>query len=259
MSDETGISRDLAGLGDIQDLEHVWTLETCVRAIRDLPDLYMRHGAGVNPEWNDSTPPGQFFEYLRRSYRAVGLWLKYYLLNRTEHLAELTFTDKIHNKPLAERAVAFFRLAQEVWLRSDLQTQIPCPGFWMVACERDLLKIGLQASGYTGSPRVRGKTERYRAFVENSERWLEPSNFKFTCSTELTALQALENEGIRLAASDGQFGEDYWLPFVKTVRRTERQVKQGKLSGIYLNQLGELKVIRRGKQSKISKGFGNEL
>jgi hypothetical protein len=183
------------GHGDIQDLEQGWTLEACVWVIKNLPDLYMRYGAGVIPEWNDSSAQGRMFEYLRRSYRAVGLWLEYYLLDRTEHAAELTFTDKIHYNPLAERAVAFFRLAQEVWLRSDLQTQIHSPGFWMVACERDLLKKSLEGSGYTGMPRVTGKTERYKVFVENSERWLEPSSFTLTGPAELTAIQPWKTKG----------------------------------------------------------------
>jgi hypothetical protein len=259
MNIEHEIIQDAAGYGDTQEVSAFRTLENCIQVIWNLPDYYLHYRVGLTSEWGGKTPQQEFLEFNRRVYRAVGLWLEYYLLDRTEHNAELILTDKVHYKPLAERAVAFYRLAQEVWLRSELQVQIPTPGFWMIACERDLLEIGLNNSGYTGNPKVQGKTVLYSTFVARSERWIDPSNFSHQeGSVSLTALQALQSEGVRIAAGDTQFEEAYWRPFWKNMRRVQRQIRQSQLSVVYLDQSGELEIVRRGKQSKASKGFGSD-
>lgn len=238
-------------------------LEGCIYVIANLPDFLMEYKHGIYMPWGEDAGNEdvyRFFNHVRFGYRAMGKWLEYYLLDRDELKVELKFTDKAHYKPLAERCVAVYRLAQEILIRPhEIQHNI-FAGEWMTLFERDLLTIALKNSGLTGDPKVTGKSQLYREMVKNFEYLSDTSWWTSSGKPQwMSPWDALISEAIRLSHEEPGFEEEYYLPFCKKIKQCQRKIKQGKLSGIYISQAGELKVVRTGKRPKISKGFGDEL
>ena len=129
------------------------TLEQCINTIRHAPDALMEK-RGLLLDYECRGTDAVLLKAAREEFRVKAQWLEYYLLDRTDVLPELTFTWKVEFKPLAEIAVSYFRLAQEVLPRLDwAQEQISSAGYWMMLCELQTCDSAMKNSGYTDKPK----------------------------------------------------------------------------------------------------------
>jgi hypothetical protein len=209
------------------------------------------------PVWDDLQGVNHLFGYWRKAYKAVGEWLEYYLLDKTELASDLTFTDKVNYKPDAEILVAFYRLAQEVWLHYQ-DPECRSPAFWMFLCHLDLLEMALEDVGYLSKPNPVGKTERYRAFVSDSKIAFDLDSLSDCVRGEYLASphQFLLDKARDIAMQDSKFEEEHWLPFWQKMKQCSRNKKNSKFAIAYLDGKGNLRAIEKGKRSKQIRGFG---
>lgn len=214
-------------------------LQAIVATIGNLPDYVIEYRHGIRCDFHEDTPAGRFFYLTRAAYRAVGMWLEYLLLNNTECVPELKLTSKVHYKPLAERSKAWLELAQQAWIHPQAQPNIvqavQSPGMWWLSCEVHNLETKLANSGYLDTPKPIGKAALYRDTVETFKR-LDNPIVSWQVTETNDPIFVLESEALRISERDGRFFEDYWIPYVKAIKRANRQIRDGKLSTLWLEK-----------------------
>lgn len=254
-------------LASQQSSDGAWTpqLETCVYVIRNMPDLMMEHRHGILLDFTGASKDEiEIIQDIRKEYRNKAAWLEYYLLDKTDLLPELTFTSKVNYKFFAETTLAFLKLAQEVYPRSDLaQSQKLTPRAWMVLCEADLCDMSLSNSGYTGNAQPTGKRELYEYAMQYCEQMEDAQKLSFVKATDGTALELLESEAAFIAKHDVRFCNSYYREFLKKLKRHYRNLKNSPLQITYLEPDGSTKALDKGRDArqrkasrKSGKGFG---
>jgi hypothetical protein len=231
--------------------------EECIWQIRNAPDLLMEHRHGIRLPFTEDEV---VLKIIREQYRAEANWLEYYLLNKTELLPELTFTNQVAYKPFAERAKAYLRLAQEVYPRSDwAQSQNLEPLSWLLHCEIENCENVLRNSYYSGQLNPMGKVAQYELAIKhfqslNQLSFSEPIRF-----SQGSPIEALEVGAAYIAKRDTSFKQTYLFDYQKSIKRFYRQIKNSKLIAITINPDGEPRPLgngQRGKQKqKSNRGF----
>lgn len=233
------------------------TPETCIEAIRNLPDSRLEaHGIrmGYSYKKDDDT---LVLATAREEYLAKSQWLEFSWLNRIDLSNELTSTWKILYKPHAERTSSFKRLAQEIYQRSYwMQEQGVTPLDLTLACEIQICEGKLSNSGYFSDlPATIGKRENYtdatkyydqleatdKIIFEKGDFWLYP-------------LQALEQSGAYIARIDNAFKNTYYRDYLLQQKRYHRQTGKGELNVIRLDRNGVAELVGRG--NSLSRGIG---
>lgn len=253
-----------------RNLQNAWyqlpdtplSAEQCIWQIRNAPDLLMEHRHGIRLPFEDLEEDGIVLKIIREQYRAEADWLEYYLLNKTELLPELTFTDKVAYKPFAERALSYLRLAQEVYPRTDwAQAQKLHPLTWMLHCEIENCENISHNSYYSGNLNFVGKAAQYELALKHCE-WLDKvSQSVFEGTAQAPPIEALEAGAAYIAKKDVSFKHTYFLDYQRSIKRFYRQIKNSRLVGVMTNLDGSPRVLgngQRGKgKQKSKRGFGN--
>ncbi len=225
--------------------------EQCIWQIRNAPDLLMEHRHGIRLPFEDANKDGAVLKVIRTEYRNEADWLEYYLLNKVELLSELTFTDKVAYKPFAERALAYLRLAQEVYPRADwAQEQKLYPLTWMLHCEIENCEIILQNSYYSGTMNPVGKVAQYELSLKHCN-WLDKvSQSKFEGTAQGSPIDALEIGAAYIAKEDTEFRQNYFLDYQRSMKRFYRQIKNSRLVGVTINPDGSPRFLSNGQRGK---------
>lgn len=236
------------------------TLEQCINTIRHAPDVLFEK-RGILLDYSCQGADGKLLKSTREEFRIKAQWLEYYLLDRTNILPELTFTWKIEFKPLAEMAVSYFRLAQEVLPRVGWeQEQIPTAGFWMMLCELQICDAIMKNSGYTQKPKTDplGKSTLYQQAVEHYDALGDVNKLSIAKRNSVLPIQALEGEAALIAQHDTNFRNSYFAEYRKTQKRCFRSLRDSPAQHIILQADGTLQVLGRGqgkRQKKLNRGF----
>jgi len=227
------------------------TNEKFVWTIRNLPDIHMEYAHSILLSFAPEFQDGKITNLIRQGCISHAMWLDYYLLNRKEALPELTFTSKVHYKPLAERTMAFYHLAQEIYPRSQLaQEQNLSPLLWTLLCEIQLLEVALRNSYFESGLRSPvGKATQYKRSVKRYTALGEPTKLKFKGARLVSHLETLEMEGAWLAKNDSNFCRSYWTPYCQKQKRIFRAIRDSPLRGILATPDG-FKLLGSGNQKK---------
>lgn len=236
------------------------TLEQCINTIRHAPDILFEK-RGIILDYSCQGEDGKLLKSIREEFRIKAQWLEYYLLDRTNILSELTFTWKIEFKPLAEMAVSYFRLAQEVLLLVDeMQEQIPTAGFWMMLCELQTCDAMMRNSGYAQKQKSvpLGKSTLYQQAVEHYDALGDVNKLSIARRDSVLPIQGLEGEAALIAQHDSQFRNSYFAEYRKTQKRCFRSLRDSPVKHLILQADGTLQVLGIGqgkKQKKSTRGF----
>jgi len=232
--------------------------------IRDLPDLVMEHDHGICLPFNWQSADGEFFRLVRKQYRAIADWLKFYLLGRADLAAELTFTDKADYKPKAEILLAYYRLAQETFLLcGNLQEYVGRPEMMLFLIEWEHCENLLRGSGFIDNPKPKGKVEAYKETKAVCDELWDAEKLKFSegRTTIFSPTMILINEAAYLAhpPENIKFRKHY-QNFLKILKRCNTELRDSSLvQNVYLEN-DTLKALGngcRGKdKSKRQRGFG---
>lgn len=227
------------------------TREQFVWTIRNLPDIHMEYAHSILLSFAPEFQDGKIINLIRQGCINQAMWLEYYLLDRKEVLAELTFTSKIHHKPLAERTMAFYHLAQEIYPRSPLaQEQNLSPLLWTLRCEIDLIEVALRNSYFESRLHSSvGKASQYKKAVKTYTALMETTKLKFEGIKTVSHLQALEMEGAWIAKNNSKFRNSYWHPYCQKQKRIFRAIRDSPLRGILATPDG-FKLLGSGNQKK---------
>lgn len=225
-------------------------LESCIRVIRNMPDILMEERHGIILDFKKSTDlDAELIRAIRKEYRNRADWLEYYLLDRVDLLPELTFTSKVNYKSFAELSIALLKIIQEVNLRSEwARSKKLTPRLWWVLCEADLCDTSFKNSGLTGKAQLMGKGVLY----ENALRWVaqmsDVGKLK-TISDQGTALEGLEGEAVLIARHDLEFRNTYYNDFLKAIKRHYRKLRDSPLVVTYIDD-GTGKTLDRGRDTR---------
>jgi hypothetical protein len=235
--------------------------EQCVWLIRNTPDFLMEYRHDILLSFDRKTRDGGIVDAVRQEYRNTAAWLEYYLLDRCEVLPDLTFTNKVHYKPLADRAMAFYDLAKELYPRFVwAQEQNLRPLEWMVQCEIQLCEAALKNSYYEGTAQPTGKSERYKKAVQYYQ-WMENAEkLEFGRAGTVSAIELLEMGASYVAKSDFEFRKTHYWEYCQKQKRLFRVIRDSPLLAVVATPDGDLKVLGRGQgtRSKSKKrGFGS--
>jgi hypothetical protein len=223
--------------------------EQCIWQIRNAPDLLMEHRHGIRLSFEDKDEVA--LNIIREQYRAEADWLEYYLLNKTELLPELTFTNKVAYKPFAERALAYLRLAQEVYPRADwAQAQNLYPITWMLHCEIENCENILHNSYYSVTLNPVGKVAQYELALKHCDWLNQVSQSAFKGTIQSPPIEALEAGAAYIAKKDVQFKQTHFLDYQRSTKRFYRQIKNSRLVGIITNIDGSPRVLSNGQRGK---------
>ncbi len=236
------------------------TLPALVDIIYYLPDQYMEL-LGIRIERDMRSGLHQTFHFVREEYRAIGTWLQYLLLGyrwwdydpqlgfQEMFAIDCTKTNKRHYEPLARQWIAIFELADQVWLHDSLTQQQYGNGnafSFHIATER--IQTDLKNSGLTGEPSVTGKSDLYRLAVNS----LPDVAGRVIYSEQLVyPFQALVLRARAIALEDSDFLFQVYIPFRKAYLRSQRQIRDGKLSGVWVTTDGDFDYSKPGRPAKI--------
>jgi hypothetical protein len=233
-------------------------LDQVVWIITNLPDQWLNL-VGLKEDWDNTTSHSVLFNAIRRKYRAIGLWLNYYLLGNESLLEELTITDKSVYQPFAEELRAVLVLAQEVWLRSEsAQSQIRSPHHWVLICAYQNLGNELEGSGYANVPTNKGKSHSFKDITDILTIAQDP--YIWTIDKEdleaIPPFEALLTMALDMAQGNEEFNTRYYLPFIKTIKRCYRTIdRDPSIKAVCADQNdGHLYLVKAGKRSQ-SKGL----
>jgi len=142
-----------------EDIESMERLANVVKHVCNLPDLVMeRHG--ILLPFKNNNDFVKTINIIRKHYRAVGDWLKYYLLNNSELIFELTNTDKVNYRPYAKKAIEFYHLAQHTYaLCGYCQYLKRTPDWWLMVIEIEFCEKRFNDIGLTGTPTLKSKRQ----------------------------------------------------------------------------------------------------
>lgn len=216
---------------------------------------------GIILDFSARGTDGFLLKVVREEFRIKAQWLEYYLLDRPEHLPELTFTWKIEFKPLAEIAVSYWRLAQEVLPRLDwAQEQIPTAGFWMMLCELQTCDSVLRNSGYTENPKPVpiGKSTLYKQAVEHHDLLGDVEKLSIGKRALVSPVEALEGGAALIAQHDIAFRNGYFAEYRRTQKRCYRSLRDSPVQNLIMQEDGTLQILGRGqgkRQKKTKRGF----
>jgi hypothetical protein len=215
----------------------------------------------------------EFLSGIREICRGHADWLRFYLLDETELIPELTFTRKVNMKIFAERTMSFYRLAQEVYLKSSIAKEFNLePLVWTARIEINEAYNKLKNSYWKPIKNPIGKVEGYRVIkqyydeLEDSLRnvidqdllFVNEDEIKIPINAEINFFQLLEIEANRIARYELDFRINVLNQYYKEQKRFSAQLKNNpKLQKIYMTSQGFLKVIGNGSRgcAKSSKGF----
>lgn len=234
-------------------------LSQYINDIRFIPVNLLAQQYKLDVDLDENGPHNTFLNHIRTEYRCKADWLRYYLLNDTSFLKELTFTFKVQYKIFAEKTLAFFRLAQEIYPRViEVQLTYNSPAHWMFQCELDLCSIILKNSGYLSEPNVVGKSQQYKNAVEEIKilenvSLLEPIySPTFISHSPIAALHIC---AIALAKEDITF-KKYWSDYLRANARVLRTLKNNKEFQLCYLDGNKVKYFSSGKRkSHKQKGF----
>ncbi|MDZ7970385.1 MAG: hypothetical protein RM368_36570 [Nostoc sp. DedSLP03] len=248
------------------------TLSNCIEIIRDLPDQVMthRHGILVNFGIGQLTPEEKIFQIARSQFRAISLWLEYLVLGRDDKLHEAMLLPSRQYKPLAEDIEAILKLIQQVKVYCYAWgVSTPSVNVWWLNCCAELCDVSLSKSGYTNNPQLIGKVDNYKQIVQEcrelldeisdtvisnkpSQHWVRMENVSSKLA-EFTPLGALESLAKGISINDSKFRHDYYVPYLSTIRRGSRQLKESLLKPAFLID-GNYRILGvglgTGKRSK---------
>ena len=222
-----------------------------IDCIRDLPDLVMEHDHGIRLPFNPQSADGKFFRLARKQYRAIADWLKFYLLGKTDLVAELTFTDKADYKPNAEILLAYYRLAQETFLLSgNLQKQWVRPEMILFLIEWERCENLLRNSGFTDNLKPKGKVEAYKETKAVCDELWDAEKLKFSETTIYSPTMVLINEAAFLASrpENIEFRKHY-QDFLKALKRCKKKIRDSRTEIVYLED-DILKALGNGCRGK---------
>lgn len=229
------------------------TLEQYIALIHNIPDIVMRTKHGIYLEAFGKNEK-QLLKAIRERYRYTAMWLEYYLLNRREMLFELTLKPKIYYKPYAERDVAVLKLAQEIFLRSELaQTINTSPAQWMLRVIAERCDTELKNSGFIGKANVLGKSGLYKETKIYYDELADVDKFEIyeTPNPEIVNYEELlQSEAVSLAKKDTKFKNTYWRDYLTAQKRFYRVLRDSPLSALVLEESEKLRVVGNGKRGK---------
>ncbi len=221
----------------------------CIWLIRNIPDFLMEYRHGIILSFDPEIQDGLLIKAIREQYRNKAAWLEYYWLDKHEALPELTFTHKVHYKPLAERTRAFYHLAQEIYPRlASAQEQNLRPLEWTLQCEIQLCEIALKNSYYESTihPPV-GKSERYKE-ATHYYQWLEDAeNLEFGGTRTVSAIEKLEMDASFLAKNDLNFRNNHYRRYCQTQKQLFRTIRDSPLLGVVATPDGGIKILGKGQ------------
>lgn len=232
-------------------------LKHCIELVANLPDYLLEHRHGIRLSFTHVGDDDKLIKKIREAYRAEALWLRYFLLDETQHLPELTFTWKALYKPFAERAINFHRLAQEVFLRIDTcqQEEISSPGIWMTLCEIELCETILKNSGFIDIARPIGKA---KVAQENNKYYThleQVTKIRFGYATQQTPISALESTAAFIAQEDIEFRHKDYTKYLKAQKSYFEKLRRSPLLIGFLDAKGNLEIMGRGKDTRKPRGF----
>lgn len=256
---ETPVQYNVGELPRLPD--QILDRERCIWIIKNRLDLLMEYRHGIILSFDHRSQDGLLIKEFRKQYRNQAAWLEYYWLDKHEALPDLTFTDKVHYKPLAERTMAFYHLAQEIYPRLALaQEQNLRPLEWTLQCEIQLCEIHLKNSYYESAIRPPvGKSERYKKAVQYYQ-WLENAErLEFGGTGTLSAIEILEMGASFVAKSDSNFRNGHYRQYCQTQKRLSRTIRDSPLLGVVATPDGGTKVLGKGQGGRAKnkkQGFG---
>ncbi len=241
------------------------SIEQVIFSIKNMPDLLMEHNHGIIVDncWVEDDL--KIIDAVRKEHIAKARWLDYYLLDDIEALRECDNTDKAEYKPLAEITLAWYKLAQEVFVWQERhpenylfsRRQIKSPAFWMTICETQFCSSRLINSLSSARPRaVVGKGAihlnaiKYMAALDDVEKLQFVEGL-----TSKKPIQALEEVAALLSKYDSKFRyAGYFSQYRRTIVRCLREIRYNKsLPFAFINSEGIFRLLERGQSTR---GFG---
>jgi hypothetical protein len=251
-----------------------------IKLIENLPDHILEFEYGVRIPFGRKNPVEQIMYAIRAKYRALASWLRFYLLDDQGILAELNFTKKSHHKPVAEIAVARYKLAQELQIYlPDLvdpfeKDNNPCnPSRWMFSCIVQDCNYDLRKSGLLDLQTTEGKVALYNR-VQKNLRWLEEAPNRGIGKSEKLKLCLTPSGGsksiepiifldecsLQIARRDPEFQENYHNAYIKTLRSCYNRIRNDPFFSVTcLDNKGNLVTKAKGKGKSKKAGFEREI
>lgn len=225
-----------------------------INYIHDLPDLVMEHDHGIRLPFSWQGADGEFFRIARKQYRAIGDWLKFYLLGRADLALELTLTDKADYKPNAEILLAYYRLAQETFLLSDDLQEFPGqPEIMLFLIAWEQLDCLLRNSGFIDNFKPKGKVERYKETKAACDKLWDAEKLKFSeeKTTAYHATDLLINTAAYIASQPENIKfRKHYQDFLRTLKRCNTQSRDSSLLQVVYLENDTLKKRGNGCRGK---------
>lgn len=219
-------------------------IKPIINEIKNLPDNTLE-SVGLLPDFEQNHTWDTAFNLLRKQYRAISSWLEYYLLGHSEFYFELIHTDKCHYKPLAERSIAIYKLAQECYLLSgDMQFKELNPETIWYAVEYEICKRIID-NNLINNSKVLGKRSQYEKTVSDCEQFADIEQLKcIGMKTTYSVEEFLKNTAIEI----GKHPENvefrtHWGKFLKTVKQCDDNIRRNKKLGIYCIVNNKVKML----------------
>ncbi|MBD1895886.1 hypothetical protein [Coleofasciculus sp. FACHB-129] len=229
------------------------TVQQSIEIIKNIPDHFIEYRHGIILDFECRGEDGFLLKKLREAYRAKALWLECFWLGKAELRPELTFTEKVCYKPLAQMSMAFFQLADEVHHRFDwAKEQNLRPLEWMVLCEFQLCETAFKNSGYTAEPTCVGKAQLYNRALKRYKSLEDPEKLVFGVSDFRKPIEALEESAAFLAKEDIVFRNSHYQDYLRVQKRCFKAVRDSHLKAMLLDN-DSIKVLGRGVDTRGAK------
>lgn len=229
------------------------SLDMIIEMIKNLPDELIE-SKGIILSWCINTDEDKIINYLRAQYRAIADWLKYYLLGRSELSLELSYTQKSYYKPLAERSVETYKLAQETYLLSDiLQKDKLYPELTLYLIERETCLRAFNNSGITDKPKPIGKDLNYKNTKKMCDTFEKANLQNFSgYETVHTILDLLAHQALEISSITENYEfRNHWYRFLKRVKQCEDRLRRNKNLQVGYLDKNILRMLNgRGKRKK---------
>lgn len=219
-------------------------IQFVIQTVRNLPDgLLEAHGL-LMPFDNSVTG----FNEIRKMYRAKADWLAYYF-GDASLIDELTYTDKALYKFHAEISKAWIEIIQEAFLLSpELQKEYVNPSLFWGLLESEFFQKLLSKSGLTDKASPTPKNKRYSKIIECCDELEDPNILLKTSEITTSPTQWFCSHALEICAiSENYLFRGKWRQFLKTIKRSERSIKQSPLKTAYVED-DVIKFLLSGRE-----------
>ena len=239
------------------------TIENIIEYIEQLPDIYTE-SHGIKLTFNPKDESTKIGSTIRFQYKAIGKWLRYYLLGESDLIELLQQCPLAYYKPLAEQCRSFYNLAQEVILLNGFHEDIDA-NLILFMIIQDWCESILKNCGLMGLPRLIGKHEIYKAAINNHNLLQNIQNIKHL-NQSIPSNKRPPMAGSLIAAAicladikeNIRFRSRY-RDFFRQQNRFTRELRNSPLQIEYLNVGGEIELMAKGKGKKGTKKKFNQL